>query len=57
VEAEALLSRWQYKATHYSNVQMYRFRGTRKRYGRTLFKMEYKAYTLILTGLCFGDLA
>jgi hypothetical protein len=56
VEDEALPSGWQYEETHYSNLQMYRFMGARKRYGHILFKMEYTAYTLILTGLYFGDL-
>jgi hypothetical protein len=35
---------WLYKDTHYFNIQIYIFRGTRNRYGRTLFKMEYIAY-------------
>ena len=57
IDDEALPSGWQYEETHYSNLQMYRFMGSRKRYGHILFKMEYTAYTLILTGLYFGDLA
>jgi hypothetical protein len=57
VEDEVVLTGWQYEETHYSNLQMYRFMGTRKRYGHILFKMEYTTYTLILTGLYFGDLA
>jgi len=37
--------RLQYEETHYSNRQMYRFRGCRMHYGQMLFKMEYTAYT------------
>ena len=57
LEDEALPSGWQYEETHDSNLQMCRFMGAKKRYGHILFKMEYTTYTLIFTGIYFGDLA
>ena len=57
VKDEALLSGWLNEDTHYSNLEMYRFRGTSKPYGHMLFKLESTSYTHILIGLYFGDLA
>jgi len=45
LEDKALLSAWQNEETYYSNLQMFRFTGIRKRYGQMLSKIEYTAHT------------